>query len=56
VCEYAGWPGYKWSSSSDDTDAFPGIVCSRLESPLPGSSLQDFSDWWKVAKLIVELP
>lgn len=56
MCEYTGFPGYKWGSPHDDTDVFPGVVCSPLEKPLPGSSLSALSDWWKVAKIIIELP
>jgi hypothetical protein len=55
VCEYTGFPGYKWGSNTDDTGLFGGVTCSPLERPLPGSSLQNLSDWWKVARLIAEL-
>lgn len=56
MCEYDGWPGYKWSSSEDVSDNFPGVTCARLESPLPGSSWANVRDWTKVLKLIALLP
>lgn len=48
-------PGIKWGSSSDLTDELPGLKCSALEQPLPGSSLQSFHTWWNLARLIAEL-
>lgn len=56
VCEFDGWPGYKWSSGSDDTDRFPGITCSKLETPLPGSTIRQWSNWRAIVQLIEDLP
>lgn len=56
VCEYAGFPGYKWGSSTDDTGALGGAVsCSKLETPLPGTPVRGFYNWWQVARLIAGL-
>lgn len=55
VCEFSGFPGYKWGSAHDDTDIFPGVSCAPLEKPLPGSSVKGFYNWWKIAQLIAEL-
>jgi hypothetical protein len=56
VCEYAAYPGYKWSSPTDDTGAFGGAVsCSKLETPLPGGTARQFYNWQQIAKLILEL-
>jgi hypothetical protein len=56
VCEYEGFPGYKWQSASDDTDVFPGVVCRRVDPPLPGGSLSSFRNWFQIVKLLLELP
>lgn len=46
-------PGIKWVSSSDLTDHLPGLVCSRLETPLPGdSAYKSWALFWKLLKLI----
>jgi hypothetical protein len=50
-----GFPGYKWSSSEDVSNTFPGVQCERLEKPLPGSSWANLRDWYKVLRLIGEL-
>lgn len=57
VCEYAGFPGYKWSSPSDDTGALGGAVsCSKVATPLPGGTTRQFYNWQQIARLILELP
>lgn len=55
MCEYAGFPGYKWGSATDDTGKFPSLTCSKLETPLPGGSLREQANWYKLAQLIAEL-
>lgn len=55
VCEYPGFPGYKWGSATDDTGLGGAVVCTPLEKPLPGSSNRGFYNWWQVARLIAEL-
>jgi hypothetical protein len=49
-------PGIKWSSSTDETGRFPGLTCSRLETPLPGSSASSWATFWKLARLVEQLP
>jgi len=49
-------PGYKWASSSDQTDRLPGLTCSALEEPLPGSGWQSWNTAWNIVKLIEGLP
>jgi hypothetical protein len=38
------------------TGLIPGLRCSALEHPLPGSSLNDGVTWQKLARLIESLP
>lgn len=56
ICEYQQMPGIKWGSSSDQTGFLPGLVCRRLEAPLPGSSLSSWATFRKLAQLIEEVP
>jgi hypothetical protein len=50
------FPAIKWGSNTDVSGRFPAITCRRLEEPLPGSSLNGWLSWLKIAKLIEELP
>lgn len=56
MCEFVEFPEVKFSSTSDQTGAIPGLVCSKLEEPLPGGSINDYLKWNKLAQLIEELP
>lgn len=52
ICEYEQFPAIKWASSSDRTGDFPGLVCTRVENPLPGTSYNTWASFWKLVKLI----
>lgn len=56
MCEYVGFPAYKWGSNTDVTGLVPGLVCRALEEPLPGTSWRSWATWYKWARLIEELP
>lgn len=56
VCEYVQAPEFKFASTQDVTDRIPGLVCTRVERPLPGGSLSNFLKWNKIARLLEELP
>lgn len=55
VCENAAFPAYKWGSTSDDTGVLPGVTCTPLELPLPGTNKRSTYNWFKIAQLIAEL-
>jgi hypothetical protein len=38
------------------TGRLPGLVCTPLEKPLPGSSLKSWLEWSKIAQLIESFP
>ncbi len=52
MCEYEGFGAYKWGSATDQTGRLPGLVCTKLEEPLPGSNLSTWHQWYKMAQLI----
>jgi hypothetical protein len=52
VCTFEEFPVVVFSSTTDQTDAIPGLKCSPLERPLPGSSWSNFARWYKIARLI----
>ncbi len=56
MCEYVGMPGIKWTSSTDLTDHLPGLVCSRLETPLPGDGYKGWATFWKLLRIAESLP
>lgn len=56
MCEYAALPLYKWFSSTDVTDALPGLVCTPLASKPPGTSWRDYIGWSKILQLIEDFP
>lgn len=56
VCEFRQFPAVKWGSSSDQTGKIPGLVCTKLEKPLPGSGPSAWAAWWKIARLIENFP
>jgi hypothetical protein len=56
VCAYQQFPGITWPSSTNETGTFPGLVCSRLETPLPGSGPTAWATFWKLLRLIEGLP
>jgi len=56
VCAFETFPEFKFGASSDQTGALPGLVCSRIDTPLPGSSTSDWYGWAKVLRLIDLLP
>jgi hypothetical protein len=50
-------PGLLFPSSSDQTGLYPGLTCSRIETPLPGTSgPRSWSTFWKLARLIENFP
>jgi len=49
-------PGIKWTSSTDLTDHLPGLVCSRLETPLPGDGYKGWATFWKLLRIAESLP
>jgi len=57
VCSFASTPGIIFASSSDQTGALPGLTCSKLETPLPGSTgPTGWATFWKLVRLIESLP
>jgi hypothetical protein len=56
VCQYQTFPGVLFSTSSDQTGLFPGLVCKRLDAPLPGGSLSQWFSFNKILRLVEELP
>ena len=56
MCQYQTFPGILFSTSSDQTGLFPGLVCKRLAAPLPGGSLSQWFSFNKILRLIEELP
>jgi hypothetical protein len=56
VCSFASAPGIIFGSSTDETGTLPGLTCSRLDSPLPGSSWTQFATFWKLVRLIEGIP
>lgn len=56
ICEYVELPEFKFASTSDQTGAIPGLVCHRIEEPLPGGSLTSWIRWNKIARIIEGLP
>lgn len=49
-------PALKFASSRDLTGIIPGLRCVALEKPLPGSSINGWFQWWKIARLIEAWP
>jgi hypothetical protein len=56
VCQYQSAPGILFSTTSDQTGLLPGLVCKRLDHPLPGSSLSQWFTFNKLIRLIEGLP
>lgn len=56
VCQFETFPGILFSTGDDQTGLFPGLVCKKLEQPLPGSSLSQWFSFNKILKLIESLP
>lgn len=56
MCEYEQLPLYKWYSSSDQTDALPGLVCTKLDAPAPSSALKTWYGFGKLLQLLESFP
>jgi hypothetical protein len=56
VCEFAAQPGILFSTSSDQTGLVPGLVCKRLDAPLPSSSTTQWFTFNKLLRLIESFP
>lgn len=52
VCVYEQFPDVPFSTSSDQTGLVPGLVCSRLEKPLPGGTTSEWFSFNKILRLI----
>jgi hypothetical protein len=56
VCQYDAAPLYKWFSSTDATDAWPGLTCVPVTRRPPGSSGAAWYNAWKIFRLIDAWP
>lgn len=56
VCTYEQFPQVYFSTTSDQTGLVPGLVCKRLEEPLPGGTLTQWFSFNKILKLIDAFP
>lgn len=56
MCWYESFPAVKWFSSSDVTGDAPGLTCTRVEGPPPGSSWSSWAGLWKITRLIERFP
>lgn len=56
MCSYAAFPAVIWASSTDVSNEHFGLTCERLEKPLPGTSAARWYDFWKITRLIPEIP
>jgi hypothetical protein len=56
VCNFVTLPSLIFASSSDQTGALPGLTCTRVDEPLPGTGLTNWLSWAKITRLIESLP
>jgi hypothetical protein len=52
VCAFEEFPGIEFPSATDETGTIPGLVCARIETPLPGGSATSWATFWKLLRLI----
>jgi hypothetical protein len=56
VCEFATVPEFKYYSATDQTGHFPGLTCTKLSEPPPGTGPTSWYRFWKLLDLLEHLP
>lgn len=57
MCTSDAIPAVKWFSSTDQTTDLPvPITCVRIDKSVNGGSWRDWASWYKLLKLIEEIP
>jgi hypothetical protein len=56
VCQFATVPEFKYYSASDQTGHFPGLSCTKLAGPPPGTGATSWYRFWKLLELLEHLP